>query len=91
VLLTAGWRQRLDGDSPCLSSHDLPTVTWSGPRRRGRRPHHGNKGSLLLKALTETDKGDVDELPAIDGHAKFAKLVGDCLKTLPVDAEKESP
>lgn len=51
-----------------------------------RRPHHGDKGLLLVEALIETDEENLDELLVLNGIAEFTKFIGDGLDALAVDA-----
>ena len=43
----------------------------------GRRPHHGDERSLLVKVFVEPDDDDVDELRVTDDVTKFTELVVD--------------
>ena len=54
----------------------------------GRRPHHGDERSLLVKFFVEPDDDDVDELRVADDVAKFTELVAYGLDVLAVEVDR---
>jgi hypothetical protein len=54
----------------------------------GRRPHHGDEGDLLLKAIAEADEEDIDQLSIENRVPKFVELIGCRFDPLTVDGER---
>jgi hypothetical protein len=52
------------------------------------RPHHGDEGGLLLEALAEAGKKDVDQLPIRNRIPKFMAFIGGGLDQLVVDCQR---
>jgi hypothetical protein len=59
--------------------------------KRGKGPHHGDEGCLLLEPIAKPLKKEVDELAIRHGIAEFAELFGHGLDALAVDAEGGGP
>jgi hypothetical protein len=51
------------------------------------RPHHGDEGGLLLEALAEANKKDVDQLAIGNRIPEFTKFIGGGLDPLAVDGQ----
>jgi hypothetical protein len=53
----------------------------------GRWPNHGDEGRMLVEAFADPNEEDLDELSVVDRVPKLAKLIGDGLQPLAVDAD----